>query len=456
VKKVPGKLVTFQRFENTKLEIMISNRQVQEGFMKSAPRILASFISLLSVLVLVASCSPEKKEESTAGPKAASLADSIPIVTGKIRHLADYQTIYVSGSIVSPDAPSTLTFLVSGKVIFVGPREGDYVRKSQVLAQIDPTDFRLSLRVAEAQKESAHAALEKAMNSARPELLEQTRIAYERAEDEYRRMKMLYESDSLAPNDFLKFKAAYETAKQNYEQAKAGGQKEDKELSRAAHNQADANLQVAAKALSDATLVAPISGYIAKKSIEVGDTASAGRPVFEIVQLDIVEVNVGVPETDVHLVRIGQKASVTLPALPGQSFEGAIRIINVAADPSTRTYMARISLPNPRHVLKIGMVAEARISGDRKISMTTVPGEAIVRDAQGATIVFVYFPEQRRVYSKRVKIGAFRGTEVEIKGGLSGNESIVIAGQDHLRDGMPVTIATPPSEDASDQKGRSR
>ena len=217
--------------------------------MKSAPRLWPSFISLISVLVLVASCSPEKKTES--------LPDPIPIVTGKIHPVADYQTIMVSGSVVSPDAPSTLTFLVSGKVIFVGPREGDYVRKGQVLAQIDPTDFRLSLKIAEAQKDNAHAAMEKAMNSVRPELLDQARIAYERAEDEYRRMKMMYESNSLAPNDFEKFKAAYETAKQQYEQAKAGGQKEDKELSRAAYNEADARVQVAAKALSDATLVCP-------------------------------------------------------------------------------------------------------------------------------------------------------------------------------------------------------
>jgi multidrug efflux pump subunit AcrA (membrane-fusion protein) len=70
-------------------------------------------------------------------------------------------------------------------------------------------------------------------------------------------------------------------------------------------------------------------------------------------------------------------------------------------------------------------------------------------------MVFVYFPEQGRVYRKRVKIGAFRGTEVEIKEGLSGDESIVIGGQDHLRDGMPVTIATPPSEKASDKQRRS-
>jgi multidrug efflux pump subunit AcrA (membrane-fusion protein) len=117
--------------------------------------------------------------------------------------------------------------------------------------------------------------------------------------------------------------------------------------------------------------------------------------------------------------------------------------------------MARIRVPNPGQVIRIGMVAEARIVGDQEISMMTLPGEAIVRDDQGATMVFVYFPDQQRVYHKRVKIGAFRGTEVEIKEGLSGDESIVIAGQDHLRDGMPATIATPPPEKASDEQRRS-
>jgi multidrug efflux pump subunit AcrA (membrane-fusion protein) len=407
-----------------------------------------SIITCQSILVIsLTACSGDTNKQA--------ISDPVPVIVGKIQKVQERETIFVSGTVSTPASPAEVSFLVSGKVIFVGPREGEYVRKGQVLARIDPTDFRLSLNRAQAQKANALAALEKALHSVRPEMLEQARIAHERAEDEYRRMKMLYESNSLAENDFNKFKAAYETAKQQYEQAKAGGQKEDKELYRAAYDQADAQLQIAAKALSDATLHAPISGYISKRLIETGYTASAGRPVFEIVQMDTVEANVGVPETDVHLVRIGQKVSLRFPALPNQSFQGTVHIINVSADPATRTYMTRIRLPNPGHVIKIGMVAEAKIVGDRKISMVTLPGEAIVRDDQGATMVFVYFPEQQRVYSKRVKTGAFRGTEVEIKEGLSGNESIVLAGQDHLRDGMPVTIATPPPEKASDKQRRS-
>jgi RND family efflux transporter MFP subunit len=368
--------------------------------MMSIQRFLASLFSIFSLCVFVASCS--------SGTKPESKVDSVPVAIGNVHHGAYSQTIFVSGSVVSPDAPSTLTFLVSGKVVFVGPREGDYVKRGERLAEVDPLDYRLGVAAAAAA-------------------LEQAKVGLRRAGEEYERMKFLYDSKSLAPNDFEKFKAALDSAGEQVRQAAA-------------------NDQLARKRLSDATLVAPIDGYVDMRGIEPGETATPGRPVFRIVRLNPVEVDAGVPETDVHLVRVGQKAAVTLPALPGQSFEGAIRIVNVAADPGTRTYMTRISLSNPRQILRIGMVAEARITGDRKVSIMTVPGEAIVRDAQGATTVFVYFPDQRRVYSKRVKTGAFYGAEVEIQEGLSGDESIVVAGQDRLRDGMPVTIASRPAE----------
>jgi len=386
-------------------------------------------LSLLGVSLTACTGEPHKKEASS---------DAVPVTVGRVQKIQERETISVSGTVSTQNSPASVSFLVSGKVVFVGPREGEYVKKGQVLARIDPTDFNLSLKGVAAQAATAQAALEKAMNSARPELLEQVRIGFERAEDEYRRMKMLYDSKSLAPNDFQKYKATYERAKQEYEQAKAGGQKEDKALAKASYNQAAAHLEVARKALSDATLCAPLSGYIAKRSIEPGDTAVPGRPVFEIVQIDPVEVNVGVPETDVHLVRIGQKADISVPALPGKTFQGTVRVINVSADPSTRTYMTRVIVANPEHSLRVGMVAEATIRGDQMVSMVTLPGDAVVRDPQGATQVYVYYHDQKRVYAKRVEIGAAVNRNVEIKSGLSGNELIVLAGQTKLRNGLTV------------------
>ncbi len=391
--------------------------------------VVAVCLSLLGVSLTGCTGESNKKETSEA----------VPVVVGGVQKVQERECIAVSGSISTPNSPASVCFLVSGKVVYVGPREGEYVKKGQVLARIDPTDFALSVKSAAAQAASAQAALEKAMHSARPELLEQARISFERAEDEYRRMKMLYDSKSLAPNDFQKYRAAYEHAKQEYEQAKTGGQKEDKDLAKASHNQAAAQLEIARKALSDATLCAPMDGYIAKRSIEPGDTASPGRPVFEIVQMDPVEVNVGVPETDVRMMRIGQKADVTVPALPGKSFQGTVRVINVSADPNTRTYMTRVSVANREHELRVGMVAEATIRGDRTIAMATLPGDAVVRDPQGATQVYVYYPDQKRVYAKLVEIGAVVNRNVEIKSGLSGNELIVLAGQTKLKNGQAVT-----------------
>ncbi|MGB7763281.1 MAG: efflux RND transporter periplasmic adaptor subunit, partial [Bryobacteraceae bacterium] len=176
------------------------------------------------------------------------------------------------------------------------------------------------------------------------------------------------------------------------------------------------------------------------RSIEIGDMASAGRPVFQIVQLDPVEISVGVPETDIHLVRTGQTATLQIPALPGDAFQGIVRVINVAADPSTRTYMVRIAVPNPKYALRLGMIAEAQIRGDRQLDLMTLPGDAIVHDPQGATTVFVYFPDQGRVYSRRVEVGTVYGTEVEIRNGLSATEWVVLAGQSKLRDGSAVTV----------------
>ncbi|MBC7962053.1 MAG: efflux RND transporter periplasmic adaptor subunit [Steroidobacteraceae bacterium] len=363
-----------------------------------------SILVTVSVFILGASLSACKGEQQ----KKESNSEAVPVNIGRVQQVQERETIAVSGTISTQNSPANVSFLVSGKVVFVGPREGEYVKKGQVLASIDPTDYQLPLAAAKAQTDQA-------------------RIGYERAEDEFKRMKMLYDSKSLAPNDFQKYKAAYDSARQQYEQAAAS-----EKLSR--------------KHLTDGTLSAPTSGYIAKRSIEPGDTASPGRVAFEIVQMDPVEVNVGVPETDVHLVKIGQKAAITVPALPGKSFEGTVRVINVSADPNTRTFMTRISVANRERELRVGMVAEATIHGDKMVSMGTIPGDAVVRDPQGATQVYVYYPDQKRVYTKRVEIGAAVNRNVEIKSGLEGRELIVLAGQAKLRNGLTVT--------ATEQTGR--
>ncbi|MDR3555900.1 MAG: efflux RND transporter periplasmic adaptor subunit [Syntrophobacteraceae bacterium] len=360
---------------------------------------------LFMAALMLASCSQGKGDEKPD-------VTLIPVKTGKVRHVQEREFVSVSGTVTSPEGAVETSFLVSGKVIRVIPREGDSVKKGQLLAKIDPTDYTLGLQAAAAQ-------------------LGQAQVELHRSKDEYARMKFLYKNRSLAGNDFEKFRATYLGDRQRVDQAMA-------------------NEKLARKHLGDASLCAPSSGFISKRSIEPGQTASPGTPVLEIVKLDPVEINVGVPETDIHLVRIGQTAEVTIPALPERSFEGRVCVINVSADPKTRTYMTRISVPNPDHVLRTGMVAEARIEGDKAANLMVLPAETILRDPQGATIVFVYYPEKGRVYSRRVETGAVYGRNMVIKSGLSGDEQVVFAGQNNLRDGAKVSVVN--KSDSSDKK----
>jgi len=121
-----------------------------------------------------------------------------------------------------------------------------------------------------------------------------------------------------------------------------------------------------------------------------------------------------------------------------RSFEGRVELVGVAAEPASRTYTVKILTPNPNHILRAGMIAEAQIRTDVTVHALTLPGEAILRDPQGATLVYVYFPERKRVYARRVQVGTVEGREVEITSGLKGDELVVVAGQQLVREGALV------------------
>ncbi len=361
---------------------------------KPVPHICIVFLITAAIFIVTGCGDNGNKEKAKSAP--------VPVSLGRVKHIKTVKTIPVSGTVVSPFAPAYVSFLVAGRVQAALPREGEYVEKGQLLASLDPTDYRSALDGASAQVSEA-------------------RVASEQAKKEYERMAFLFERKSLARNDFDKIKAASDATALKLEQAAAAE-------------------KVRKKQLEDTALNAPVSGFISKRMAEPGQTVAAGTPLFEIVRMDPVEILVGVPETDIHLVSEGQKADVTLPALPGQSFEGTVRVINVSSDPGTRTYMTRVTIQNPEHILRLGMVAEARISCDDEIEVITLPGDAVVRDPQGAPLVYVYYPEQGRAYSKRVTAGRLTGDVLEIRDGLSGDEKIVVAGQDKLRDGIEVTV----------------
>jgi multidrug efflux pump subunit AcrA (membrane-fusion protein) len=387
---------------------------------------------LLGCAAVLTSCAHETLAASEQAP--------VPVQVRAPAVVERPESVSASGSVEGSET-ADVAFLVGGRVSKVLVEEGQSVTKGQLLAEIEPTDYQNAFNAAAAQKAAAAAVSERADAGLRKQELEQARIDFERAEDEYKRMEFLVERKSLPPNDFQKFEAAYQAARERYDQAQEGTRKEDRATATAQAHAADAQASEESKRLTDTRLLAPISGNLAMRKVDPGQTVAAGTPVFTIVELNPVKVRVGVPEAEIGRVHQSATAEVSAPSLGGRSFKGKVAIIGVAAEPASRTYTVKILVPNPGPVLLAGMVAEARIFGPAKVRALTIPTEAVVPDPQGAPVVYAYSPDRKRVYGRRVEVGPPVGNEVEIRSGLRGDEQVVVVGQQKVREGSLVEIA---------------
>jgi RND family efflux transporter MFP subunit len=348
--------------------------------------------------------------------------------------------VLVSGQ-VEANVTAMLAFQVSGRVSRVMVDEGQPVRQGQALATLESADYRNAYEAAAGQAAAASATERKAQNGPRPQELEEARIDADRWADEYKRMKYLYDHQSLAANDFKKVEAGYEAAQQRYQMAREGTRPEEKQGSTGQSKAAAAQRAEAAKRLADCTLRAPIAGVVSLRKIDPGVTVDAGSQVLAVLDLDPVKVRVAVPESEIGKVHSGERAVVTIPSLGGRAFEGKVDAVSAASDPASRTYTVKIAVANRDKALKAGMVAEAKIFSDVQRNMLTVAAEAVNRDERGATQVWIYEAGRKRTYARRVDVGSAVGGEVEIRTGLTGGEQIVVAGGQKLHEGAPAYLA---------------
>ncbi|HTJ23471.1 MAG TPA: efflux RND transporter periplasmic adaptor subunit [Gemmatimonadaceae bacterium] len=347
-------------------------------------RITAVAVAASSLALATMACA---RADASAANDADTTA-AVPVVIETVTPSTRAWSTTASG-IVQANTSVDLAFQVPGKVIAVGPDEGQPVRAGQEIASIDPTDYRLAVEQASAQADRA-------------------------ARDRDRNQPLLASGGiALADMDHLE-SGARQTA---------------------------AAADLAKKRLSDTRLTAPLSGIIAHRAVEVGATVAPGQPAFTIVDLDPVRVRIGVPEADVGHVAEGAPATVRISALD-TSFIGRVSLIGVVADPTTRSYTVEVAVPNPARRLRAGMVAEATITTGQRTTATMVPAAAVVHDGgvSGTTIVYVVDRDDARVHARRVTTGAAHGDSLEITSGIAANDQVVVAGQQRLREGARVQV----------------
>jgi RND family efflux transporter MFP subunit len=198
-----------------------------------------------------------------------------------------------------------------------------------------------------------------------------------------------------------------------------------------------AQLQQAQAKLRDTVVRSNIAGTVTLRKADPGALASPGSPVLEIQYVDWVYVTTAIPVEASNQIHSGQTAQVFFDSLPGRSFAGPLTNINLAADPQSRQFGARIKLNNPDHALRPGMYARVSVVTGRVHASVVVPREAVATSQKGGTTVTVV-DSQGVAHVRPVKVGASDDKGIEITQGVAAGEKVVVLTYTPLREGQKV------------------
>lgn len=199
--------------------------------------------------------------------------------------------------------------------------------------------------------------------------------------------------------------------------------------------------------LAKKSIVAPFSGTLGIRQVDVGDYLASGTVIVTLQDLTSLYVDFNLPEQNVPRLALKQQVHVAVSAYPGQVFVGAISAINPKVDLSTRNVQIRATLPNPDGKLLPGMFADVQVVLPAEAEHVVVPESSIAYTLYGNS-VYVAAPkagtESEQLIAQRrfVDTGEHRDGWVAIGKGLKPGERVVTAGQLKLSDGTPVSIAT--------------
>lgn len=210
-----------------------------------------------------------------------------------------------------------------------------------------------------------------------------------------------------------------------------------------------ARAQVAAqKALiAQKTIRAPFSGQLGIRQVNLGQYLAPGNAVVTLQQLDPMEIDFTVPQTQIDLIHVGMKAQVETSAVPGKTFDATVTAIEPQIDPATRNLKVRAQVPNPDGVLLPGVFATVHVGEGPPRPYVTLPNAAVAYNPYGATVFVVKEsgkgPDGKprlTVEQRFITTGPTRGDQVAVLKGLKPDETVVSAGQLKLRNGSTVVI----------------
>jgi RND family efflux transporter MFP subunit len=321
-------------------------------------------------------------------------------------------------AVVEPDAEVPLSFRVPGYVVALKQArgedgrmrdmaEGDRVGKGAVLVRIRAAEYDDKVRQARSQAAAAEAVALKAQ------------LDFDRA-------TRLYGSQSMTKSDFDAARAQHDATQSELQAARA-------------------TTSEAEIALRDTSVASPSDMDIVKKNVELGAFVGPGSPVLVLAKTDVVKIVIGVPDTTLRSIKLGQRVDVAVDAFADRTFQARISRIASAADPKTRNFEVEIAIPNRDRALKVGMIGSLHLAleaANTPQPTLQVPLSAIVEADAGRYGVFIVTPSPAGATARLrpVEIGRVVGTEISVVRGLENRDEVITTGANLLKDGQRVEV----------------
>jgi RND family efflux transporter MFP subunit len=394
-------------------------------------------LAMVGIAMLVLAISACEREAPAARPAKGPGAEAPrPVRVAEAVQERLPRTVPVTGTLAA-DEEVAAGFKVAGRVSEIAVDLGSPVRKRQVLARLDPTDFRIRVEQAEAALRQVRAGLglppdghEDRVDPEVTALVREARAVLEEARLNRDRMAQLRDKDLIARSEYDAALSRMLVAESRYQAAIEEVRNRQELLA-----ERRSALSLARQQQADTVLHAPIDGAVRERRASVGEFLAAGAPVASLVRIHPLRLRVAVPERDAAAVRVGQKVGVRVEGDPAEHSGRVVRL-SPAIQEQNRTLIIEAEVANREGRLRPGSFAKAEIVVEADRPAVLVPAASVVTFAG---IEKVFGVKDGRAVEMRIRTGRRSGERVEVLEGLTPGVPVVV-GPGNLTGGQPVAV----------------
>ncbi len=415
------------------------------------PRQKLKFLTLafaLAALSLFASaCGGKAQANKPPEDGAAAQPTTVDVTTAQAISRQLPRFFEATGSLAA-DEQTDVAPTVAGKIVAVGVDLGSYVQQGAMLVRLDDRDARIRLEQAQAQVAQAQATVRQAeariglrsgqgFDPTRVAEVQSARVALDLAEKNLRRYERLIESGDVSRSAYDQQRAQRDQLQQQYEAQLTQARQNFAavQTARAAVDAAQTQISQARKAIADAVVVAPMSGFVSDRPVALGEYVATTNKVATIVRTNPLRMKIDIPEQALNEVKVGQSVSLSVSAFADRTFNGRVARISPSVTATSRTLTVEAEVDNRDNLLKPGQFATVRILLPQSAPAVLVPARAVHTES-GASRLFVI--KDGHAQQRLVQIGQTEGDLIEIKGGITEGETVATSNVERLSDGMAV------------------